>query len=104
MWFRTANNLGYGDSSNWKRVVTADENVAVLVMDANTYPSIARIDGTTYNWLRTPAQGLLPNTQATLDSGAPHTLAPMTDHLVTHQYTPYTLKGICSVIQVLILD
>lgn len=69
MWFRTANNLGYGDSSNWKRVVTADENVAVLVMDASTYPSIARIDGTTYNWLRTPAQGLLPNTQATLDSG-----------------------------------
>lgn len=69
MWFRTANNLGYGDSSNWKRVVTADENVAMLVMDANTYPSIARIDGTTYNWLRTPAQGLLPNTQATLDSG-----------------------------------
>ena len=69
MWFRIANNLGYGDSSNWKRVVTADENVAVLVMDANTYPSIARIDGTTYNWLRTPAQGLLPNTQATLDSG-----------------------------------
>lgn len=69
MWFRTANNLGYGDSSNWKRVVTADENVAVLVMDANTYPSIARIDGTTYNWLRTPSQGLLPNTQVTLASG-----------------------------------
>lgn len=69
MYFRTANNLGYGDSSNWKRVVTADEGVAVLVMDANTYPSIARIDGTTYNWLRTPAQGLLPNTQVTLDSG-----------------------------------
>lgn len=69
MWFRTANNLGYGDSSNWKRVVTADENVAVLVMDANSFPSIARIDGTTYNWLRTPAQGLLPNTRATLNSG-----------------------------------
>ena len=69
MWFRTANNLGYGDSSNWKRVVTADEGVAVLVMDANTYPSIARIDGTTYNWLRTPSQGLLPNTQVTLASG-----------------------------------
>lgn len=69
MYFRTSNNKGFGDSSNWKRVVTADENVAVLVMDANTYPSIARIDGTTYNWLRTPAQGLLPNTQATLDSG-----------------------------------
>lgn len=69
MYFRTANNLGYGDSSNWKRVVTADEGVAVLVMDANTYPSIARIDGTTYNWLRTPSQGLLPNTQVTLASG-----------------------------------
>lgn len=69
MYFRTPNNLGYGDSSNWKRVVTADENVAVLVMDANTYPSIARIDGTTYNWLRTPSQGLLPNTQVTLASG-----------------------------------
>ena len=25
MYFRVANNLGYGDSSNWKRVVTADE-------------------------------------------------------------------------------
>ena len=69
MYFRTPNNLGYGDSSNWKRVVTADEGVAVLVMDANTYPSIARIDGTTYNWLRTPSQGLLPNTQVTLASG-----------------------------------
>lgn len=80
MWFRTANNLGYGDSSNWKRVVTADENVAVLVMDANTYPSIARIDGTTYNWLRTPAQGLLPNTQATLDSGG-------TSHLGTNDWS-----------------
>lgn len=69
MYFRTSNTNGFGDSSNWKRVVTADEGVAVLVMDANTYPSIARIDGTTYNWLRTPAQGLLPNTQVTLDSG-----------------------------------
>lgn len=69
MWFRTPNNLGYGDSSNWKRVVTADEGVAALVMDANTYPSIARIDGTTYTWLRTPTQGLLPNTQVTLDNG-----------------------------------
>ena len=69
MYFRTPNNLGYGDSSNWKRVVTADEGVAALVMDANTYPSIARIDGTTYTWLRTPTQGLLPNTQVTLDNG-----------------------------------
>lgn len=69
MYFRTPNNLGYGDSSNWKRVVTADENVAALVMDVNTYPSIARIDGTTYKWLRTPTRGLLPNTRATLDNG-----------------------------------
>ena len=69
MYFRTPNNLGYGDSSNWKRVVTADENVAALVMDVNTYPSIARIDGTTYKWLRTPTQGLLPNTQVKLDNG-----------------------------------
>jgi hypothetical protein len=69
MYFRTRNNKGFGDSSNWKRVLTADENVASLVMDKNTYPSIARIDGTTYNWLRTPTQGLLPNTQVTLDSG-----------------------------------
>lgn len=69
MYFRTSNNKGFGDSSNWKRVLTADENVASLVMDKNTYPSIARIDGTTYNWLRTPTQGLLPNTQVTLDSG-----------------------------------
>lgn len=69
MYFRTPNNLGYGDSSNWKRVVTADEGVAVLVMDANTYPSIARIDGTTYTWLRTPTQGLLPNTSVALVNG-----------------------------------
>lgn len=69
MWFRTANNLGYGDSSNWKRVVTADENVAALSYDENTYPTIMRIDGTTYNWLRVPNQGLLPNTKATLGSG-----------------------------------
>ena len=69
MWFRTANNLGFGDSSNWKRVVTADENVAALSYDENTYPTIMRIDGTTYDWLRVPNQGLLPNTKATLDSG-----------------------------------
>lgn len=69
MWFRTANNLGFGGSSNWKRVVTADENVAALSYDENTYPTIMRIDGTTYNWLRVPNQGLLPNTKATLDSG-----------------------------------
>lgn len=69
MYFRTSNNKGFGDSSNWKRVLTADENVASLVMDKNTYPSIARIDGTTYMWLRAPTNGLLPNTPVTLADG-----------------------------------
>lgn len=69
MYFRTSNNKGFGDSSNWKRVLTADENVASLVMDKNTYPSIARIDGTTYMWLRTPTHGLLPDTPVTLANG-----------------------------------
>lgn len=69
MYFRTSNNKGFGDSSNWKRVLTADENVASLVMDENTYPSIARIDGTTYLWLRAPTKGLLPNTPVTLAAG-----------------------------------
>lgn len=69
MYFRTSNNKGFGDSSNWKRVLTADEKVASLVMDKNMYPSIARIDGTTYLWLRTPTEGLLPNTPVTLANG-----------------------------------
>ena len=69
MYFRTSNNKGFGDSSNWKRVLTADENVASLVMDESTYPSIARIDGTTYMWLRAPTKGLLPNTPVTLADG-----------------------------------
>lgn len=69
MYFRTSNNKGFGDSSNWKRVLTADEEVASLVMDKNMYPSIVRIDGTTYLWLRTPTKGLLPNTPVTLADG-----------------------------------
>lgn len=69
MYFRTSNNKGFGDSSNWKRVLTADENVASLVMDESAYPSIARIDGTTYMWLRAPTKGLLPNTPVTLADG-----------------------------------
>lgn len=69
MYFRTSNNKGFGDSSNWKRVLTADEKVASLAMDKNMYPSIARIDGTTYLWLRTPTKGLLPNTPVTLADG-----------------------------------
>lgn len=69
MYFRTSNNKGFGDSSNWKRVLTADEKVASLVMDENMYPSIARIDGTTYLWLRAPTKGFLPNTPVALADG-----------------------------------
>lgn len=69
MWFRTANNLGYGDSSNWKRVVTADENVAVYSLDSNNYATLKCIDGNILSWLKAPTLGIVPNTQATLSSG-----------------------------------
>jgi hypothetical protein len=69
MWFRTANNLGYGDSSNWKRVVTADENVAVYSLDSNNYATLKYIDGNILSWLRAPTLGIVPNTQVTLSSG-----------------------------------
>ena len=69
MWFRTANNLGYGDSSNWKRVVTADENVAVYSLDSSNYATLKCIDGNILSWLRAPTLGIVPNTQATLSSG-----------------------------------
>ena len=69
MWFRTANNLGYGDSSNWKRVVTADEDVTMLLVDTNGYPTIKNSNGTEYQWLRTPTSGLLPNKQVSLAGG-----------------------------------
>nr|DAR50865.1 MAG TPA: hypothetical protein [Caudoviricetes sp.] len=68
MWFRTANNLGYGDSSNWKRVVTADENVVAFIT-ANGYPTVGRLDGPDIGWLRTPANGLLPTTPVSLNNG-----------------------------------
>lgn len=69
MWFRTANNLGFGDSSNWKRVVTADEDVTMLLVDTNGYPTIKNSNGTEYQWLRTPTSGLLPNKQVSLAGG-----------------------------------
>ena len=69
MYFRTPNNLGYGDSSNWKRVVTADENVAVFSFDDNNYPTLKYIDGVVLSWLRSPQAGFLPNTQVNLASG-----------------------------------
>lgn len=68
MWFRTANNLGYGDSSNWKRVLTADENVVAFIT-ANGYPTVGRLDGSDIVWLRTPANGLLPATPVSLNNG-----------------------------------
>lgn len=68
MWFRTTNNLGYGDSSNWKRVVTADENVVAFIT-ANGYPTVGRLDGSDIGWLRTPANGLLPTSPVSLNNG-----------------------------------
>lgn len=68
MWFRTANNLGFGDSSNWKRVVTADENVVAFIT-ANRYPTVGRLDGSDIGWLRTPANGLLPTSPTPLANG-----------------------------------
>lgn len=68
MWFRTANNLGFGDSSNWKRVVTADENVVAFIT-ANGYPTVGRLDGSDIGWLRTPAKGLLPTSPTPLANG-----------------------------------
>lgn len=69
MYFRTPNNLGYGDSSNWKRVVTADENVAVYSFDSNNYATLKCIDGNILSWLMAPTLGIVPNTQVTLSSG-----------------------------------
>lgn len=69
MYFRTANNLGYGDSSNWKRVVTADEGVAAYHVDSSGYSSLKYINGDVLSWLRSPISGFLPNTQVSLASG-----------------------------------
>lgn len=69
MYFRTSNNKGFGDSSNWKRVVTADEDVTMLLVDTNGYPTIKNSNGTEYQWLRTPTSGLLPNKQVSLEGG-----------------------------------
>ena len=69
MYFRTANNLGYGDSSNWKRVVTEDENVAVYHFDSDNYPSLKYINGNVLSWLRSPIAGFIPDTQVSLASG-----------------------------------
>lgn len=70
MYFRTANNLGYGDSSNWKRVVTADEKPAGYVLDENSYPALISIESsTTLKWLRSPQSGFLPFTAINIVNG-----------------------------------
>lgn len=69
MYFRTSNNKGFGDSSNWKRVVTEDENVAVYHFDSDNYPSLKYINGNVLSWLRSPIAGFIPNTQVSLASG-----------------------------------
>lgn len=70
MWFRTANNLGYGDSSNWKRVITADEKPAGYVLDENSYPALKSIEtSSTLTWLRAPQSGFLPFTAVNINNG-----------------------------------
>lgn len=68
MWYRTANNKGMA-VANWRRVLTADENIAGLSFDENNYPAIVRVDGTTYPWLRANGNGFLPNVGKSLASG-----------------------------------
>lgn len=68
MWYRTANNKGMA-VANWRRVLTAEENVAGLSFDVNNYPAIIRADGTTYTWLRASGSGFLPNVEKSLASG-----------------------------------
>ena len=68
MWYRTANNKGMA-VANWRRVLTAEENVAGLSFDGNNYPAIIRVDGTTYPWLRANGNGFLPNVEKSLASG-----------------------------------
>lgn len=79
MWFRTANNLGYGDSSNWKRVVTADEKPAGYVLDKNSYPALKSIEnGTTLTWLRAPQSGFIPFTAVNIANGGSGSLGTST--------------------------
>lgn len=79
MWFRTANNLGYGDSSNWKRVVTADEKPAGYVLDERSHPALKSIeDGTTLTWLRAPQSGFIPFTAVSIANGGSGSLGTST--------------------------
>ena len=75
MWFRTANNLGYGDSSNWKRVVTADEKPAGYVLDSKNYPALKSLEtDVALTWLRMPQEGIIPYTQVNFVDGGVGTI------------------------------
>lgn len=75
MYFRTANNLGYGDSSNWKRVVTADEKPAGYALDSNNYPALKSIESdVALTWLRMPQAGIMPYTQVSFSDGGVGTI------------------------------
>lgn len=70
MYFRTPNNLGYGDSSNWKRVITADEKPAGYVIGEGAYPGLWSIENSVeLTWLRSPTAGFIPNSKVDLSSG-----------------------------------
>ena len=66
---KSSTNYKILDESNWKRVMTTDEMVAKLLIDSNGYPAIMNLNGTNYNWIRTSAEGILPNTAITLVNG-----------------------------------
>ena len=66
---KSSTNYKILDESNWKRVMTTDEMVAKLSIDSNGYPAIMNLNGTNYNWIRTSAEGILPNTAITLVNG-----------------------------------
>ena len=75
MWFRTANNLGYGDSSNWKRVVTADEKPAGYALDSKNYPALKSLEtDVALTWLRMPQAGIIPYTQVDFVDGGVGTI------------------------------
>lgn len=75
MWFRTANNLGYGDSSNWKRVVTVDEKPAGYALDSKNYPALKSLEtDVALTWLRMPQAGIIPYTQVDFVDGGVGTI------------------------------
>lgn len=48
MYFRTSNNKGYGDSSNWKRIVTADETGTFLPISGGNLSGDLIFNNSTY--------------------------------------------------------